>query len=215
MGRVTAIKQQARNPERVNVFLDGQFRLGISKTQAGNLRVGQELSDAEIQELLGQEAFEAAFQRALHFISRRPHTSQEMRMKLRRKPVQEQVIDKVIVQLEHSSLLDDRRFANTWVENRMAFRPRGKRLLHHELRKKGVKKEIIDEALHDFDDEQAAFRAAEKAISRYRSLPDDLARQRLLAYLARRGFTNSLCRKVVRQILQDAQVSVQESEVET
>jgi regulatory protein len=214
MGIVTALKQQARNPERVNLFLDGEFRLGISKKVAARLRVGAELSDADIEGLLDQEAFEAAFQRAIRLISRRPHSSEELRVKLSRKHVQEQVIERVIERLADSTLLDDREFADTWVENRMAFRPRSRKLLHQELRQKGISKTIIEEALGGFDEEQAAVRAAAKAIPRYRSLPGELAEQRLLAYLARRGFSYSLCRMVVKKTLLDARISVEESEVE-
>jgi regulatory protein len=215
VGVVTALQPQVGNPKRVNVFIDGEFRLGLSKALAARLRIGQELSEGDIQELLDQEAFEVAYRRALRFISRRPHTTEEIRMKLSRKQAPTTVIEQVIERLRSVDLLDDHYFAQTWVENRQAFRPRGRKVLQLELRKRGISNDIIEWALEGFDDEDAAYRAAEKAYPRYRSLPREVGEQRLLAYLARRGFHYSLCRKAVELAFDDALVSVQESEVET
>jgi regulatory protein len=214
VGIVTALQPQVRNPERVNVLIDGKFRLGLGKALADRLRIGQELSEEDIQELLDQEAFEGVYRRALRFISRRPHTTEEIRMKLSRKQAPTAVIERVIERLRNVDLLDDHSFAQAWVENRQAFRPRGRKVLRLELRKKGISNDIIEMVLHGFDDEDAAYRATEKAYPRYRTLPREVGEQRLLAYLARRGFNYSLCRKVVELAFNDALVSVQESEVE-
>ena len=215
MGIVTALKQQIRNPERVNVFIDEEFRLGLTKVLAARLRIGQELSEQQIEELLHQEEFEVAYRRALRFISRRPQTTDEIRMKLHRKQAPAQVIERVIERLQAAHLLDDQSFADAWVENRQSFRPRGRNALRGELRKKGVATEIIEAVLEGFDDEAAAYRAGEIAYRRYGSLPPEIGKQRLLAYLARRGFNYSLCRKVVDATLKDALVSEEESEGET
>jgi regulatory protein len=214
VGIVTALKQQARHPERVNVYIDGEFRLGLTKVLAAPLRIGHELSEEHIEELLYKEEFEAAFRRGLQLISRRPQSIAEIRTKLHRKQTQTRVIEKVIERLQSANLLDDQSFARAWVDNRQSFRPRGSRALRMELRNKGVATEIIDTVLENFDDEDAAYQAAEKAYPRYRSLPPEIGEQRLLAYLARRGFIYGMCRKVVDATVQSTPVSEEESEVE-
>ena len=88
------------------------------------------------------------------------------------------------------------------------------KVLRLELRRKGISSELIEQVLKNFNDEEAAYRAAEKAFPRYKSLPRDVAEQRFLMYLARRGFAYGLCRKVVEATLENALVSVEESEVE-
>ncbi|TFH37599.1 MAG: regulatory protein RecX [Anaerolineales bacterium] len=215
MGIVTAIRQQTRKSDRVNVYVDEVFRLGLTKLLAARLRIGQELSEEQIEHLLHQQEFEVAYRRAYQFISRRPHTVREIRMKLSRKQVPAQVIEEVIERLQANKLLDDQSFARAWIENQQSFRPRGRRALQMELRKKGVANEIIEVLLTDFDDEEAAYRTAEKAYPRYRSLPPEIGEQRLLAYLARRGFNDRLCRKVVEAAIRNALVSADESEGET
>ncbi len=214
MGKVTAIKVQKRNPERVNVFIDDEFGFGLFNALAAQIKVGQELSNHQIQELLDRQALEVAYRQALRWISRRLQTIEEIRMKLRRKQAPAQVIEKVIERLQAADLVDDFSFAEAWVENRQTFRPRGRTALRNELRKKGVGNDIIDAVLVGFDDEEAAYQAAEKAYPRYRGLTAEIREQRLLAYLSRRGFSYGLCRRVVDEILKDALVSEEESEVE-
>ena len=46
--RITAIQAQKRNPQRVSVFLDGEFAFGLSRIVAAWLAVGQEISDEKI-----------------------------------------------------------------------------------------------------------------------------------------------------------------------
>ena len=50
-GRITALKYQKRNKDRVNVYLDGRFALGLPAVVAATLKRGQLLSDAEIEAL--------------------------------------------------------------------------------------------------------------------------------------------------------------------
>jgi regulatory protein len=214
VARITALRHQKRNPDRVSVFLDGQFRIGLSGKLAANLQVGQELSEEDLQDLLHQEQSEAAYKRVLLWISRRPHSIQEIRRKLEQKQAQQAVINDVIERLESLDLVNDERFAEAWVENRKVFRPRARKALRLELRKKGIQDVIIDRVLEDFDEEQAAHDAAQKAIRRYRTLPRETAEQRMLAYLARRGFGYGLCRRVVTDTLDAVLVSEEESEVE-
>ncbi len=215
MGKITALRQQARNPGRVNLFIDDEFCLGITNVLAAQLRFGQELSENEVQALTDLEAHEVAYRRALDYISRRPHAREEIRRKLRRRDTKEDVIEGVIERLEASQYLDDTSFAEAWVENRMLFRPRGRKTLRQELRMKGVSNEIIEEALLNVDDENAMQLALEKALPRYQKLPREVAERRLLAYMARRGFSYGPSRKVIREALDVALVSVEESEAET
>ena len=51
MAKITGLKLQKRNNDRVNVYLDGEFAFGLSRIVAAWLRTGQELSDEKIAEL--------------------------------------------------------------------------------------------------------------------------------------------------------------------
>src|SRR5574340_1235861 len=124
MGTITALKVQKRNPNRVNVYLDGEFAFGLARIVAAWLRVGMMLSDEKIEALQIQDAGEAAYQQALRFISYRPRSEMEIRKKLVEKGTDEKVIEVVSTRLKNAELMGDEQFARTWVENRSTFRPR-------------------------------------------------------------------------------------------
>jgi regulatory protein len=211
--KITALKFQKKNPNRVNVYIDGHFGFGIHKSLAAELQVGQALSPEQIEDLALRDEEQKAYLKALRYVSRRPHAEREIRDKLTRNGVPADICERVIKRLRDASLVDDAAFAEAWVENRRLYRPRSARALRHELRQKGVDSAVIEAALRDFDDEEAAWQAGRKAIRRYKSLPEEKAAKRMQGYLARRGFSYRITRKVVDTLLTAEPGSESESEV--
>ncbi len=121
-GQITALKVQKRNPQRVNIYLDGQFALGLARITAAWLRVGQHLSDEKIAQLQAEDGQEVAFQKALRFLEHRPRSESEIRRRLQEHQVGEEVISQTVERLRSNGLVDDDRFAQQWVENRSEFR---------------------------------------------------------------------------------------------
>jgi len=187
-GTITALKFQQRNPERVNVYLDGEYAFGLAAVAAARLRKGQVLSDVEIAALRTQDAHQQAFDRAVRFLSYRPRSRAEVERYLRGKGITEDGIAGVIERLEQANYLDDEAFARFWVENREEFKPRSRRALHYELRQKGVSSQVIARALNASGDEAAAWRAVEGRLARWAGLPRNELRQKIANYLSRRGF---------------------------
>ena len=154
-GIVTAMKVQKRNPQRVNVYLDGEYAFGLARITAAWLQIGQQLSDEKIAQLKAQDSHEAAYQKALGFLDYRPRSSAEVRKNLEKHGYDPEVIEQVLERLGRSGLVNDGQFAQTWVDNRSEFRPRGRRLLSMELRQKGLDDEAIETALSGLDEEAA------------------------------------------------------------
>jgi hypothetical protein len=48
---VTALKAQKKNPNRINVYLDGEFAFGLARIVAAWLTIGQHLSEVDIDRL--------------------------------------------------------------------------------------------------------------------------------------------------------------------
>lgn len=185
---ITKLKFNTRNSNIVDVYLDGVAELKIMKSVALTLNVGQLLTVEEVENLKTRSLEEKLYRQAIGLVSRRPRSEEEIRQRFKRKNAPMETQDKVVSRLREAKLLDDLAFAEAWVENRMEFRPRSAWAIKSELRKKGVANEIIDEALDDFDDEDAVRRAAAIGARKYRKLDWELFRKRLGAYLARRGF---------------------------
>lgn len=195
-GKITALKYQKKNPDRVSVYLDGRFAFGLPAIVAARLKPGQELSDAEIEALRVEGDQDKAYNRALDYLSYRPRSRREIELYLQKRGVPEDQIEAIIGRLEHAGLLDDEAFAHFWVENRERFRPRGLRALRYELRNKGVSDEIIDLALESVDAQESAYRSAAK---KARQLSDQDQRtfyRKMIDYLSRRGFAYEVSREV-------------------
>jgi len=201
---ITELRVQQKNRQRINVSLDGQFAFGLSSSLAARLRVGVALSDEEIKALQEQDSVEIARRRAMRLISRRPRSERELRRYFDRHAIPEPVQEAALSQLRRAELLDDGVFAETWVENRTAFRPRGALALRSELKAKGVPRRAIEAALENFDEEAAAAEAGRKAARRYQHLSENDFRQRVGAYLGRRGFRYPMIASVVDRLWQSA-----------
>ena len=87
MPKITALKVGVRDPNRVNVFLDGKFTFSLTIKQVGDfkLKTGLELSEAEVSEIQKASDFGKLLQRALEYALSRPHSEKEIRDYLKRK----------------------------------------------------------------------------------------------------------------------------------
>jgi regulatory protein len=176
--------------------------------------VGQTLSDDDVTRLKRRDEVERAYERALNFLSYRPRSEAEVRRNLRKKKVEDGVVEVVVERLARAGLLDDGEFARYWVENRLQFNPRGARALRHELWKKGVPDSIIADTLAGFDEEAAARKAAEAGARRLARLEPRDFRRRLGSYLARRGFSYAVIEPLVGEML-DAVCCEDSSDIES
>ena len=207
-GRITDLTTQARDPERVNVFLDGAFAFGLGREVAlrEGLRIGDALDPARIAALRAADDVAKATSSALGLLTRRPRSEREVRDRLRQKGYAPEAIDAAVARLEGWRYLDDADFARYWVENRAAHQPRGRRLLEQELRHKGVDRETVKEtiAAAELDEESAALDLARKKLRSYVGEEPAVVRRRLGAYLARRGYGWDVARPVLDRLLGDA-----------
>jgi regulatory protein len=200
---VTRLEPQKKNPQRLNVYLDGEFAFGISRAAAPWLAVGEQLSQQKVEDLKNSDQAEIAYQRALHFLSYRSRSEQEIRQNLSKHKIPEEIINEVLDKLRQSSLVDDRAFARNWIENRSQFKPRGRRALSSELTRKGIAREIIDEELHDLDESLLALQCARKKAGRYQQLDQENFLKKMTAYLNRRGFPYQTTRDAAMEIWQE------------
>ena len=202
-GTVSALRLQAKDHRRVNVFLDGAFAFGLAKVLAARLRVGQVLTDDEIAGLQRLEQEEASFRQAVGLIARRPRSAQELRKALTRREIAPEVQEAVLRRLGEQGLLDDQAFAAAWVDNRRAFRPRSRVALRAEMRRKGIDRSTIDAALAEWDETAAAMEAGRRAARRWHALPEREFLQKLMGSLSRRGFDYETSSTVAHRLWQE------------
>jgi regulatory protein len=204
MKKITAIQAQKNRPNRVNIYLDGEFAFGLARVVAAWLAVGQELNDEKIEQLLLEDARERAFQQAMLFLSYRARSESEIRQNLRKHEIPEAIVERTIERLRQDGLANDNQFARAWVENRSTFRPRSRRMMTMELRQKGLDDEAVRSAMESVDDDALAYEAAQKRAARFKGLEWNEFRKKLSDFLARRGFSYSVIAPVVTRIWNEA-----------
>ena len=200
MPRISAISPQ-KNGKRVNIYLDGKFGFGIDLENyvTLGLKVESELTDEKVKEIIKKAEFQKTLEKILKFATLRPRSEREVRGWLKRKKVHESLHKDLFDRLNRLDLIDDRRFADWWVEQRNSFKPRGKKALEMELRVKGIKKETIDKVLINLkiDEVKVARKLLEKKAYRWVGLSDLKKRQKMSQYLARKGFSWDIINQII------------------
>ncbi|KEO84205.1 regulatory protein RecX [Tumebacillus flagellatus] len=209
-GTITSLSTQVGNPDRVSLFLDDDFLMGIRREVAyrHGLKKGLDVTADFLQEVWRDEEGFRARDLAAKYLGIKPRTRKQLRDYLLGKEFDEAVAERTIEWLAGYGYLDDGEFARQWVENRTRFRPRGKAMLRWELQQKGVARDDIEEAIStEFEGDveiEAAVQLLQKKVGRK---PLDFSyeeKQKLAQYLARRGFSGSVTAEAVRRFRQHA-----------
>ena len=194
--RITDIRQGVKNPNRVNVFVNGKYAFSLDIAQVVDLKikVGLEISEEKLEDYKKASEFGKLYQRALEWVLMRPRSEKEVYDYLYKK-VYEKKIDKknisvIVCRLRDKNYIDDEKFAKYYVENRFAKKGISRKRLKMELMKKGVETEIIERVLDGRNDEEEVLKIIVKKRAKY----DD---EKLISYLCRQGFPYQLAQNLV------------------
>jgi regulatory protein len=187
--KITAIKAQVKNPERLSIYVDEKYAFSLNYAQLldEKLHSGLDIDDARLAELKHTSDFGKAYERALNYTMIRPRSIREMQDYARRKKWAPEDTQVIIDKLVAKRYLDDRNFARAWVESRALANKTSQRKLRLELKQKGVADDIIVEALQNaaYDETNALKQLIAKKRKLARYAADE---QKLMHYLARQGF---------------------------
>ena len=195
--KITAIKQQAKNSDRVNVFVDGkyEFSLSLDELLQQKIKNNAEVDKADVKRLKKISADGKLRVRAMKWLLNRPHSTREFWDYLYRKKAEPELIESLIKEFSERGYLDDRKFGQWFIE---LHKHRGKsdRAVRSEMFKKGLGRELVDELMAaEPDDEVERLRKMiekKKKLMRYRNDP-----QKLKQYLAREGFSYDLINEIL------------------
>jgi regulatory protein len=204
--RITGIEPQQRHPERVSLFVDGAFVLGVDGGVVASLglAVGQPVDEGRLREVARAEEIRRAVDLALQFLGYRARSRAEVSRRLARKGYEEEIIHEVIDRLAQSGVIDDSQFTEAWVRARSTGRVMGPRRIAWELRQKGVDAETVREAVGRIDAETELGLALQVGRQKAESVcgePMPVARRKIAAALQRRGFSWEVTARVLDLLL--------------
>lgn len=198
MSTITSIKQQ-KNKNRVNVYLNDKFGFGINLDNFVllHLKMNQELTEEEIEKIIKRAEFQKTWDKLLRFATVRPRSEKEINDYFRRKEVHESLHSDLLKKLKHLNLLNDLEFAKWWVDQRLQFKKKSKRVIQMELVQKGIDKDTIDDAFEGtiVDEEKIAKELLTKKMYKWKKLELRDAKQKMSQYLVGKGFNWDIIEK--------------------
>ncbi len=145
----------------------------------------------------------SALEYALKLLGYRARTEKELRLKLAEKKYQPEEVAEVLAKLVKIGFIDDQKFAENYVRDKLSISRRGPRRINFELIKHGVAKEIAELATKviDKDEELAIAESLLKSRQRQWSKLDPLVKKRrAIGLLARRGFSSNILNRLLKDL---------------
>ncbi len=200
MSIITSVTAQ-KNQKRVNIFLDGEYSFSLDLDNFGQLglKVGRELNQEEINEIIKKSELQKALDKTLNFAMRRPRSNKEIKDYFRRNEIDISIHQNIIDRLIRLELLDDQKFAKWWVEQRLQFKNKSKKDITFELKQKGIDSQTIKNILDDseIDELKIAKELIKKRSYKWQKYDEKIRKQKISQYLAGKGFNWDIINNVV------------------
>jgi len=163
--------------------------------------------------LTGVELEEFARKVALDRLTDRDRSRADLAEAMTKRGVPEHAVEAMLDRLEAAGLVDDERFARSWVQSRQRAKGLAAPMLAMELRRHGIDDDLARRVLNDEVDDEAERRAAHRLVQRklrsVRGLDPSVQVRRLTGMLARKGYAPQVAFDVVRAELEDDPVPLE------
>lgn len=185
--KITALKAQVKNAERVSIFVDGKymFSLTINEVIEYKLKKDLEVTEADIETYKKLSADGKLRARAYEWLMGRPHSTKELRDYLFKKKTDKDLQAKLISEFTDKGILSDQRFAE-WSVERLERKNKSQRAIISELRAKGIDTTIIQSVVGSGDSKDA--QQLVTLLAKLQSRPRYTDQQKLIAYLLSKGY---------------------------
>lgn len=203
--KITKIQAQKRKG-RFNVYVDGQYAFPISEAVFIKYRLfkGMELDKQLIETLKTADNLSKLHTRALNYLAHNLRTEAEVRTKLQTLTDDDAAIDEVIDQLKDQQLINDRKYADSYVRTIVRQRKNGPGWIHQKLLEKKIDQSLIEAALADYFPEsqviEIGVRVAESQMKHYQRESQKMAINKIKEMLVRRGFGFELIGDIMERV---------------
>ncbi|MDZ7718525.1 MAG: regulatory protein RecX [Balneolaceae bacterium] len=204
---VTKITVQKKNQDRYSLFHDKLFLIGISRKTKNDFSIeeGVSLTPSLFRQLKDAEDLVAIREACFRYLSRRDHSSFELRQKVEKKGYSKNDIEQVVQNLADKGYLNDESFAAKFVEEKTELNQWGPKKIKSHLYRKGIDRKIIDKVLSQKTDnlqqQQICVDLVMKRKRHFLREKDKYKqKQKIYRYLAGRGFSGSVIKKSLPRI---------------
>ena len=205
MAIITKIEAQKRSKDRVNIYVDEEYFMAVyaELVYTHSLKKGMEIDKESLENLLHDEMYMKAKNKALTILSKSDQSEKKLKKKLLN-DFDENIVEDVIDFLKGYKLINDNLLAEKIVHDNMNLSKFGKNKIKQNLYNKGIAASDIQDALSqiDPDDEyENAKYLAEKRLKRLKGEDKNKINQKIYQHLAYKGFSYDIIKRVLRELL--------------
>ena len=167
---------------------------------------GKVLTEEEMGEFKEKQGYGEVYQAAMRLVAAKSYTMAELSKKLLTKEFDQDTIDEVLFKLVELGLLNDERFAVSYINHQIVMGKKGPSLIKRELLAKGVSQSIIDRHLSKFGDQEAlehAEKMARSLVKKNSKYGARFLRQKVSQHLQLKGFSSAIARQAVEAALEE------------
>lgn len=206
---ITKIEKQKNNNKRYSIFIDNEFAFGIDEIDLlyYKLKENEPLDNEKYEYILNKLLLKRAKDKALKYLGYKMRSKNQVIKKLQEYEFPSNVIDKVIRVLEKYNYINDEDFAKAFIKDKLNLKGHGVFKISYDLKMLGVDEEIFKKYLYDdefINEEEKAKDLLLKKLGNKNI--EDLGykeKQKIYAYLARRGFSYDSIKKAFNCLLED------------
>ncbi|NDO46525.1 regulatory protein RecX [Clostridium sp. ASF356] len=204
--KITAITQQLHHPERYSVFVNDSFAFGLPMEDITyfKLKEGEEITQSKYDFIKNELIYVKAQDTALYYIGYKMRTEKEVRVKLLEKGFTEDIIERVINFLIEYHYVDDEKYCESYIKQRLRCNPKGSYVLKMELKQRGIKDSIICRVIEqsNIDEFSDAVKLLEKKCF-YLEEIDEKEKKRLISFLQRRGYSYDIIKESFEYVVKN------------
>lgn len=204
---ISKIEPQKKSKNRFSIFANKEFKIGVSADTLikFELKVGKIITSDLFQRIQSNEDYNFLKESALRFLSRRPHSTKELKDKLFGKSKNIQSIEMIVKELNQNNYLNDKIFSEAFITDEIRLKKTGPLLIKNKLLIKGVNTEIIDSKIIDLYDESNQIKnckllAVKKLSIINKKLSVAERKSRLINYLKQKGYHWEIVKLVIEPL---------------
>jgi len=164
------------------------------------LVAGKELTEEQMGEFKGRQGYGEVYQAAMRLVAAKPYAMSELSQKLLSREFDPDIIDEVLFKLVELGLINDEKYAISYINHQMVMGKKGPSLIKRELLKKGISQGIINKHISNYEEEVELEHATKLAISQVRKNSKygaHFLKQKVAQNLQLKGFSSAISRQAV------------------
>lgn len=150
------IKYEKKGNNTYKIYLENNQSINVYEDVIlkNNLLYKKEIDSSLLEQISNDNLYEDIYNKCVKYISVRIRSTYEIREYLKRKEIDESLIDTTIEKLQKNNLLNDEVFTKAFVNDKLNFTTMGPYRIEQELKKHKVESSIIYKYISNIEDDK-------------------------------------------------------------